>query len=216
MGLSTCTHNRSAPCLTALESILPECNQFLVEIELLNIHLPESYERNVWEYGIDETLLNMDELQERAKSIITEKQDYENASLIYSHLINIIDFCRSNHTKYGTYSLSELDASMMKNLLNDSLCQLKLKKYQNAIKRCNMVLEMEPSNEKALFRRAQANRLLSNLTEARIDITNLLKKTNSPDLIRSCQCELEQLKEISRLSSQSNAMFRGLFSSGNQ
>jgi tetratricopeptide (TPR) repeat protein len=40
--------------------------------------------------------------------------------------------------------------------LNYAACQLKLKNYTSVIEQCSMVLNTEPENQKALFRRGQA------------------------------------------------------------
>ncbi|XP_059058456.1 peptidyl-prolyl cis-trans isomerase D-like [Achroia grisella] len=54
--------------------------------------------------------------------------------------------------------------------LNLAACYIKLANYRNCIKSCNEVLELETHNEKALYRRAQANFALKNYDKALSDL----------------------------------------------
>ncbi|KAF9610973.1 hypothetical protein IFM89_026253 [Coptis chinensis] len=59
--------------------------------------------------------------------------------------------------------------------LNNAACKLKLKDYKQAEKLCTKVLELESTNVKALYRRAQAYIQLADLDLAEIDIKKALE-----------------------------------------
>ncbi|XP_067663824.1 peptidyl-prolyl cis-trans isomerase D-like [Haliotis asinina] len=63
--------------------------------------------------------------------------------------------------------------------LNLAACNLKLSEYEEAFENCHEVLEKEPTNAKALFRRAQAQNALKNWDDAVIDLEAALK--SQPD-----------------------------------
>ncbi|XP_035207177.1 peptidyl-prolyl cis-trans isomerase FKBP4-like [Stegodyphus dumicola] len=57
--------------------------------------------------------------------------------------------------------------------LNMALCFLKLENYLDAVKVCDKALELDPKNEKALFRRGQAKMSMSDCAEALQDFETL-------------------------------------------
>ena len=57
---------------------------------------------------------------------------------------------------------------------NLAACQLKLERYQHVIENCSKVIQMEASNIKAFYRRAQAHVALNNFDEAGFDIKKAL------------------------------------------
>ena len=59
--------------------------------------------------------------------------------------------------------------------LNNAACKLKLKDYKEAEKLCTKVLELESTNVKALYRRAQAYMNMADLDLAEIDIKKALE-----------------------------------------
>lgn len=59
--------------------------------------------------------------------------------------------------------------------LNNAACKLKLKDYENAVTLCTDVLEIDPRNVKALYRRAQAYMHLVELDLAELDIKKALE-----------------------------------------
>ncbi|KAL3828933.1 hypothetical protein ACJIZ3_017735 [Penstemon smallii] len=59
--------------------------------------------------------------------------------------------------------------------LNNAACKLKLKDYKQAEKLCTKVLELESTNVKALYRRAQAHMNMADLDLAEFDIKKALE-----------------------------------------
>ncbi|XVF21316.1 hypothetical protein REPUB_Repub12eG0080600 [Reevesia pubescens] len=101
--------------------------------------------------------------------------------------------------KYIEYdsSFSEEEKKQAKALkvacnLNNAACKLKLNEYKQAEKLCTKVLELESSNVKALYRRAQAYIHLADLDLAEFDIKKALEL--DPDN-REVKLEYKVLKE---------------------
>jgi peptidylprolyl isomerase len=68
------------------------------------------------------------------------------------------------------HAKTEALATEVSCLLNEAQCHLKLSALGAAVRACDRALELDPSNVKALFRRASAQRDLSNFAEAKSDV----------------------------------------------
>ncbi|KAK4762190.1 hypothetical protein SAY87_030074 [Trapa incisa] len=79
--------------------------------------------------------------------------------------------------------------------LNNAACKLRLGEYSEAAKLCTKVLEMDPSNGKALYRRSQAYLRVSDLEKAEEDITRALSIHPND---REMKLVYKQLKEKQR------------------
>uniref|UniRef100_A0A1B6LHD6 peptidylprolyl isomerase n=1 Tax=Graphocephala atropunctata TaxID=36148 RepID=A0A1B6LHD6_9HEMI len=73
----------------------------------------------------------------------------------------------------------ERKALLISNHLNCALCLLKLQDYTEAKDQCNKALELEPTNDKGLFRRGQANLALGEPEIAKVDFEIVLKQDPS-------------------------------------
>ncbi|KAG6593026.1 Peptidyl-prolyl cis-trans isomerase FKBP62, partial [Cucurbita argyrosperma subsp. sororia] len=83
--------------------------------------------------------------------------------------------------------------------LNDAACKLKLKLYKEAEKLCTKVLELESSNVKALYRRAQAYIQLADLDLAEVDIKKALEiDPNNRDVKLEYKTLKEKVKEYNK------------------
>ncbi|KAK4482977.1 hypothetical protein RD792_010151 [Penstemon davidsonii] len=85
----------------------------------------------------------------------------------------------AKYIEYDT-SFSEEEKKQSKALkvtcnLNNAACKLKLKDYKQAEKLCTKVLELESTNVKALYRRAQAHMNMADLDLAEFDIKKALE-----------------------------------------
>ncbi|KAL7116171.1 hypothetical protein ACP275_04G226500 [Erythranthe tilingii] len=90
--------------------------------------------------------------------------------------------------------------------LNNAACKLKLKEYKQAEKLCTKVLELEGTNVKALYRRAQAYMNMADLDLAEIDIKKALEI--DPDN-RDVKLEYKVLKEKVKEINKKDAKFYG-------
>ncbi|KAK9069381.1 hypothetical protein SSX86_011284 [Deinandra increscens subsp. villosa] len=83
--------------------------------------------------------------------------------------------------------------------LNNAACQLKLKEYKQAEKLCTKVLELESTNVKALYRRAQAYINVADLDLAEIDIKKALEiDPNNKDVKLEYKVLKEKIKEYNK------------------
>ncbi|XP_070021300.1 70 kDa peptidyl-prolyl isomerase isoform X6 [Nicotiana tabacum] len=80
----------------------------------------------------------------------------------FDHSFNDNEKCQSNTLRFSCY-------------LNNAACKLKIADHQEASKLCSKVIEYDPCNVKALFRRAQAYLRINELEKAEIDIRKALK-----------------------------------------
>ncbi|KAL7154212.1 hypothetical protein ABFS83_04G220700 [Erythranthe nasuta] len=90
--------------------------------------------------------------------------------------------------------------------LNNAACKLKLKEYKQAEKLCTKVLELEGTNVKALYRRAQAYMNMADLDLAEFDIKKALEI--DPDN-RDVKLEYKVLKEKVKEINKKDAKFYG-------
>uniref|UniRef100_A0A6I8SUI7 peptidylprolyl isomerase n=1 Tax=Xenopus tropicalis TaxID=8364 RepID=A0A6I8SUI7_XENTR len=83
--------------------------------------------------------------------------------------------------------------------LNLAACYLKLGEHRAALDHCNKALELDPSNEKGLFRRGEAYMCTNDLEQARNDFTKVLQLYPANKAARAqlgqCQVRIRQQTE---------------------
>lgn len=90
----------------------------------------------------------------------------------------------------------ELNKIKIPILLNYAQCKLIESEYYSVIEHCTTVLETEPNNPKALFRRAKAHVGAWNFQEAKNDFQKLMEvDPKSENLVRRELQELEKLRK---------------------
>eukprot|EP01031_Cornospumella_fuschlensis_P027525 gene27525-33247_t len=99
---------------------------------------------------------------------------------------------------------AQVDDLRFQCLCNLALCQIKLKQYREAIDSCGRVLQEQPEHVKALFRRAQAHRLLDEYERAKEDLAKALAKSPKDKAIKD---ELLLLQEAMRAGRQAEESF---------
>ncbi|KAL2505699.1 Tetratricopeptide repeat (TPR)-like superfamily protein [Abeliophyllum distichum] len=77
--------------------------------------------------------------------------------------------------------------------LNGAACSLKLNDFQEVIKLCSKVLDVESCNVKALYRRAQAYMKVAELHLAELDIKKALEVDPQNREVKSIQKNLKKL-----------------------
>lgn len=88
----------------------------------------------------------------------------------------------------------ELDVQRRPLLLNFVQCKLKLGDFYGAIEHASTILESDPGNVKARYRRAKAHVGAWNVPEAKADYTHLLSSIKDDENLRTLvQHELQQL-----------------------
>ncbi|XP_056456220.1 peptidyl-prolyl cis-trans isomerase D isoform X2 [Gadus chalcogrammus] len=98
-----------------------------------------------------------------------KKQDWASATRKYSKALRYLEM--SGEVVEEDEELQrKLEPTALSCTLNKAACQLKLCLWQEALDSCNQVLELNESNTKALFRRAQAWQGLKDLDKAMADL----------------------------------------------
>ncbi|KAK8588461.1 hypothetical protein V6N13_087384 [Hibiscus sabdariffa] len=127
---------------------------------------------------------------------------YVKASKRYEKAVKYIDY----DTSFSEEEKKQSKALKVACNLNNAACKLKLKDYKEAEKLCTKVLELESSNVKALYRRAQAYIHLADLDLAEFDIKKALEL--DPDN-REIKMEYKVLKEKIKEYNKKEAKFYG-------
>lgn len=120
---------------------------------------------------------------------------YAKASKRYEKAVKFIEY----DTSYTEEQKKSAKALKIACNLNNAACKLKLKDYKQAEKLCTKVLELESTNVKALYRRAQAYIQLADFDLAEFDIKKALEiDPNNRDVKLEYKTLKEKVKEINK------------------
>ncbi|GFT07650.1 peptidyl-prolyl cis-trans isomerase FKBP4 [Nephila pilipes] len=134
------------------------------EVTLLNFEKV----KEVFEMNTDEKLARARLVKERGITLF-KVGHYKSALKQFKHILS----CLENEPGADP-DTKEVRTELLKSAyLNISLCHLKTEHYSECIRYCTKVLEMDPVNEKALFRRGQANMHFNECNEAMKDFHKL-------------------------------------------
>ncbi|XP_063992138.1 peptidyl-prolyl cis-trans isomerase D isoform X2 [Diachasmimorpha longicaudata] len=152
-----------------------------------------------WDYALetDEEKIDYKHVMESIQHIklsgnsYFKEKNYKKARAKYKKSLRYYDWLKKNHTipEDGSEPLHNLWVSI---LLNLSATEIKLQQYKEALKLSNVVLDVEPSNSKALFRRSQSHMGLNEYELSLADLQSANTFTpNNPEILR----ELEKVKK---------------------
>ncbi|XP_077298696.1 AH receptor-interacting protein-like isoform X2 [Arctopsyche grandis] len=124
-------------------------------IELLKVEFPEDYCKDSWQLSDDEKLTAIPVLKEKGNNLFKDKL-YSEAADAYSEAIC---FCEQLMLKEKPHDVDWKNINNLKLplLLNYSQCKLAQGDFYAVIEHCTTVLETEPDNVKALYKRAKAH-----------------------------------------------------------
>ncbi|GER31411.1 peptidyl-prolyl cis-trans isomerase FKBP62 [Striga asiatica] len=176
---------------------VPANSTLYYEVELVSF----VKEKESWDMNTEEKIEAAGKKKEEGNALFKAGK-YVKASKRYEKAAKYIE--------YDT-SFSEEEKKRSKVLkvtcnLNNAACKLKLKDYKNAEKLCTKVLELESTNVKALYRRAQAYMNMADLDLAELDIKKALEI--DPDN-RDVKLEHKALKEKVKEFNKKDAKFYG-------
>ncbi|KAJ1695170.1 hypothetical protein LUZ63_011868 [Rhynchospora breviuscula] len=164
-------------------AVVPANSTVIYEIELVSF----VKEKESWDLNNAEKIEAAGKKKEEG-NVLFKSGKYAKASKRYEKAAKFIEFDSS-------FSDEEKKESKLLKIscnLNNAACKLKLKDYKQAEKLCTKVLELDGSNVKALYRRAQAYINTADLDLAEIDIKKALEI--DPDN-RDVKLEYKTLKE---------------------
>ncbi|EDW00327.1 AH receptor-interacting protein [Drosophila grimshawi] len=167
-------------------------------IELISIELPEEYEKERWQMSDDEKMLATHTLKERGNRHY-KALEYAAAEICYRDAVGMVEQLMLKEKPHDAEWL-ELAAIKTPLLLNYAQCRLIAGDYYAVIEHCNEVLNLDPHNVKALFRRAKAHAGAWNPRQARCDFVDALEldKTLKSTVARELKSidEQEQQRNI--------------------
>ena len=99
----------------------------------------------------------------------------------------------------GKEQLQAIQALLLVAHLNLALCYLRLREYSQTVENCNKVMELDPENEKALYRRGEARLLRNEFSLALMDFKQVLQVNSFNRAARSqiliCQHKIREHHE---------------------
>ncbi|KOB76056.1 Peptidylprolyl isomerase, partial [Operophtera brumata] len=162
------------------------------DLEFIIVERSDEYERELWQLNEQERIELIPKLKEKGNKLYGKKQ-YDAAEQAYKEAISICEQLLIRERK-GDEEWVELNKTKLPILLNYAQCKLIKEEYYEVIEHCNTVLEFEPDNEKALFRRGKANIGAWNPVQAEEDFNKL--KSLNPSLTATVEKELEYIYKL--------------------
>lgn len=162
--------------------------------ELLSVLEPGEYEKDVWAMTAEERLGAVPALKEQGNQCF-QSGDMDAAMEKYREALEHVENLLLRE-KPREEEWNELQKMKVPLLLNYSQCLLNRGEFYEVIRHTSEVLEQDPDNAKALFRRAKAHFGSWNPDECRADLLRLQKI--DPTLSKVVRTELKKLEEEER------------------
>ncbi|CAH9093931.1 unnamed protein product [Cuscuta europaea] len=178
-------------------AVVPPNSTVFYEVELVSF----VKEKESWDMKNDEKIEAAIRKKEEGNALFKAGK-YARASKRYEKAGKFVEYDSS----FSEEEKKQTKALKISCNLNNAACKLKLKDYKEAIKLCTKVLELETTNVKALYRRAQAHMNMADLDLAEFDIKKALEI--DPDN-RDVKLEYKVLKEKVKEFNKKDAKFYG-------
>ncbi|KAJ7950530.1 Peptidylprolyl isomerase [Quillaja saponaria] len=178
-------------------AVVPPNSTVYYEVELVSF----DKEKESWDMNTEEKIEAAGKKKEQG-NVLFKAGKYARASKRYEKAVKYIEYDSS----FGEEEKKKAKALKVACNLNNAACKLKLKDYKQAEKLCTKVLELDSTNVKALYRRAQAYIQLADLDLAEFDIKKALEI--DPDN-REVKLEYKTLKEKVKEYNKKEAKFYG-------
>ncbi|ESO05839.1 hypothetical protein HELRODRAFT_184898 [Helobdella robusta] len=170
----------------------PQPLEFIFEVT--SVEDVGKYKKDLWALSDDEKLNIIPMLKEEGNKLFVDKK-YEEASEKYGQAIGLLDQLALKE-KPGDEEYLEFEMKKIPFLLNYSQCKLYLDDFYSVIKHASEVLEKDPDNVKALFRRGKGHVGAWNPEEARKDLQRAAEL--DPSLLKAVTKELNHLAEMEK------------------
>ncbi|OVA11790.1 Peptidyl-prolyl cis-trans isomerase [Macleaya cordata] len=144
---------------------VPANTILLYEVELISF----TKEKPHWKMETTEKLQACEKKKDEGNKLFKAGK-FWCASMKYEKAVKCVEFDHSFTDEEKTWA----NALRISCNLNNAACKLKLEEYVEASKFCTKVLELDPFNVKALYRRSQSYLKTSDLEKAEIDIKRAL------------------------------------------
>ena len=187
-GFSTMMHGSGHPDLDRLMKDQPP---MAFEFELLRVESPGSYKQDAWAMTDKEKLELVPKLKEEGNHLYRSGNSRQAAEK-YHEAISYLEQL-SIKEKPQCDEWNELQKKKVPLLLNYAQCKLLMKEYAEVIRHTSQVLEFDPSNVKALFRRGKSHSASWDQEEAERDFKRVIEL--DPSLRKAVEKELKGLHE---------------------
>ncbi|XP_059480058.1 AH receptor-interacting protein [Neocloeon triangulifer] len=161
-------------------------------MELLSVE--DDYKKETWQLSENEKVDLVPQLKEEGNELYRKGLNKEAADK-YSEALAILEHLMLKE-KPGDEEWNVLNAQKLPLLLNFSQCRLNQGEFYTVIEHCTTVLEKEPENVKALYRRGKAHIGAWNPAEARKDLQRAAEL--QPSLAQAISVDLKSLEEEER------------------
>lgn len=151
--------------VTLNRGVVPPNSTLEYEIQLVSFQK----DKESWELGDEEKVANAAKKKEQG-NVLFKAGKYARAAKKYSKALKLIEF----DTSFKDEEKKASKALKVSCQLNEAACQLKLNDFPLAARLASKALELEPSNVKALYRRAQAYMGTQDLDLAEWDVKKAL------------------------------------------
>ncbi|KAK9082705.1 hypothetical protein Scep_029176 [Stephania cephalantha] len=171
-------------------AVVPPNSTLYYEIELVSF----DKDKESWDMNTEEKIEAARKKKEEGNALF-KLGKYARASKRYEKAVKFIEYDSS----FGEEEKKQAKTLKAACNLNNAACKLKLKDYKQTEKLCTKVLEIESTNVKALYRRAQAYIQLADLDLAEIDIKKALEiDPNNRDVKLEYKVLKEKVKEYNK------------------
>ena len=182
-----------------LDSLMQNKPGLAFEINLIRIENPGDYKQDSWAMTDNEKMEIIPRLREEGNSFY-KSGDHKAACEKYFEALSYLESL-SIKEKPQSEDWNKIECIKVPFLLNYAQCQLISGDYAEVIRHTSKVLEFEPDNIKALYRRGRAHSACWNVEEAEIDLKRAavldssLQKMVDKELVTLRQRVREEEKE---------------------
>ncbi|XP_052238554.1 AH receptor-interacting protein-like isoform X2 [Dreissena polymorpha] len=177
-----------------LDELVKNPQPLTFTMEVLSVHKPDSFEKEVWTLNDDEKIKRLDTLQADGKVLVKDRK-YHEAADKYSEAVGILEQLEMKE-KPGDPEWHELEDRKIVFLSNFSECKLQIGDFYPVIEHTSTVLKRQPDNVKALFRRAKAHMGAWNPEEAKSDFERVMEL--DPSLTKTVKKLLHDIEELQK------------------
>uniref|UniRef100_A0A8C2PZ38 peptidylprolyl isomerase n=1 Tax=Cyprinus carpio TaxID=7962 RepID=A0A8C2PZ38_CYPCA len=150
--------------------------ELLYEVTLKNFEKAKEF----WEMDLKEKLERADLVKQKGTQYFKAGR-YSYAVIQYQQIVNWLEMeCGT-----GKEQLQAIQALLLVAHLNLALCFLRLREYSQTVENCNKVIDLDPENEKALYRRGEARLLRNEFSMALVDFKQVLQVNSFNHAARS-------------------------------
>ncbi|XP_009602562.1 peptidyl-prolyl cis-trans isomerase FKBP62 [Nicotiana tomentosiformis] len=171
-------------------AVIPPNSTVHYEVELVSF----VKDKESWDMNTPEKIEAAGKKKEEGNALFKAGK-YTRASKRYEKAAKFIEY----DTSFSEEEKKQSKALKISCNLNNAACKLKLKDYKQAEKLCTKVLELESTNVKALYRRAQAYMNMADLDLAEFDIKKALEiDPNNRDVKLEYKALKDKVKEFNK------------------